>query len=187
MFGHLPIMMQYGKRRPADISPLHLTPFLMEMWRDAYPDLADKPLPPVFYIDMWPLDLPMVFCIDPNLSAQFTQETSLYKADSMQEIMKPMTGGKDILAARGDAFWRFWRAKFNPGFRSGFMQKLVPDILDEVIIFADVMKRKAAPDGGWGNVFAMEDETISLTLDAITRATLLVTLKYVYGMYVNVI
>jgi len=172
IWGHLPLLMQFGKKRPADTNALHITNFLMDNYAELSPGHGDKPVPPVFYLDVWPVNEPMMIVVDSDLAAQFTQDPSpLPKHRAYQAIVGPLTGGEDLLASRGE-FWKFWRPRFNPGFRPKVLQALIPDLLEEALVFLDVLERRVGPNGTWGEVYPLEADTINLTFDTIARATL---------------
>jgi len=127
--------------------------------------------PPVIYLDIWPVNLPMMVVIDPDLSGQFTQDAALPKHEMVKDVMMPLTEGRDLNTLNGDD-WKFWRTKFNPGFSTRNMLALLPDILEEVAVFGQTLSKQAAGDNAWGPVFQLEEHTTNLTLDVIGRAIL---------------
>lgn len=126
--------------------------------------------PPALYLDLWPLEGPTAFVIDPNLAAQFTQDTCLPKHERLLEVMMPLTRGLDMNALNGDE-WKGWRTRFNPGFSARNIMALLPEIMDEVALFRDVLDKRTNP-GGWGDMFQMEAATINLTFGVMGKAFL---------------
>lgn len=164
------MLLRFGRERPADISPLQVSIYLMEKYAEFTPGHEGN-VPPVLYLDIWPVDNPLMIVIDPNLTAQFTQDTNLPKHDAYVDIVGALTNAEDLLASKGE-FWKYWRARFNPGFSARSLQTLIPDLLEEAVTFLEVMTKRAGTDGKWGDVFPLEDDAINLTLDTITRAAL---------------
>ena len=88
--------------------------------------------------------------------------------------LTPATEGKDLIsmAATSMSTHKLWRSLLNPGFSSRNLIASMPVLLDEVIIFANMLKESASPDGKWGDMFTVYDKTIRLTFDVIARVTL---------------
>ncbi len=142
----------------------------MENYRQFFPDLEN--VPPVLYFDLWPIENSTMFVVDPNLAAQFTQDVSLPKHSMLPEIMEPMSHGLDLNAFNGDQ-WKLWRSRFNPGFSARNIMALLPEILEEVSIFYNVLGKLAGSQKGeWGGPFQMEEITTNLTFDVIGRVIL---------------
>ena len=89
----------------------------------------------------------------------------------MVRMLKPLTQNLDILTTHG-APWRVWRSRFNPAFSSKSITALVPLILEEVVVFRDILRSSVGEDGSWGAVFPLEPLTTNLTFDVIGRAAL---------------
>jgi cytochrome P450 len=60
----------------------------------------------------------------------------------------------------------------SPGFGSKNITAMLPSILEEVVIFRDILLAKAGENNTWGPVFQLEALTTNLTFDVIGRATL---------------
>jgi len=169
--GHIPILMECTGNVPKDTHPFRIMTHIAKNYKRFFPD--EDSVPPVLYFDMWPLDIPFMMVIDAELSAQFTQQTSLPKHDLLKTILIPLTSGQDLVAANGDE-WKFWRSRFNPGFSARNLMSLFPEILEEVEIFGRVLDRRAGPGNNWGDVFPFEEDAVSMTFDIIGRAVLYV-------------
>jgi cytochrome P450 len=66
------------------------------------------------------------------------------------------------------ALWKKWRSIFNPGFATAHLMSLVPGIVDDGLVYADVLDEHA----GSGKVFRLEEATTRLTIDVIGKVVL---------------
>ena len=118
-----------------------------------------------FYIDLWPISDPMVYVFHPGLMSQYTN--TLKKSHLMIDEFRPWTGNKDIVTSEG-AHWRRWRTLLNPGFSAKNILSMVPDFLEEIRVFTDLLDSRADT----GDIFRLEEPTINLSIDIIGRAAL---------------
>ncbi|KAK8029724.1 hypothetical protein PG993_011015 [Apiospora rasikravindrae] len=130
-------------------------------------------LPPVVYLDLWPLTGSLAMVRDPVAVSQFTIVRSEPKVDVVAKFFHPMTLGLDILTTEGQT-WKTWRSRFNPGFSQRNLTALMPEIIEEVSIFANRLKQVAGKGNDFGPVFPLMNMTTNLTFDVIGRATLLI-------------
>jgi cytochrome P450 len=65
-----------------------------------------------------------------------------------------------------DQEWKEWRALLNPGFGSGYIQDLVPVILDKVETFCGKLQERA------GTILRIEELVTRMTMDIIVKVTL---------------
>ncbi|CAO1603760.1 hypothetical protein XANCAGTX0491_007338 [Xanthoria calcicola] len=128
----------------------------------SYPDLG-----PIFYVDTWPFGPPMLVVTSAHGANQFTVAHSLPKFATMRQYMQPMTGGMDLPTLEGRE-WKMWRTVFNPGFSSSHLMTMVPQVVKDVVTFAEILEQRAAS----AQVFSLDPLTINLTLDIIGRVTL---------------
>ncbi|KAL8657646.1 MAG: hypothetical protein Q9226_001708 [Calogaya cf. arnoldii] len=98
---------------------------------------------------------------------QFTVAHSLPKFAAMRQYMEPMAGGIDLTTMEGRE-WKTWRAIFNPGFSSGHLMTMVPQMLKDVKVFCEILEQKA----GSGEVFSLDPVAVNLNLDIIGRVAL---------------
>lgn len=124
-------------------------------------------LPPVFYLDTWPLGMQILFLSTPETCYQVTQERSLPKDEVLATFMKPLLGGNDLVTMEGNE-WKTWRNIFNPGFSTGHMMTLMPNIVQEVSIFCEILREHAVK----GDLFQLEEVATRLTVDIIGKITL---------------
>ncbi|EKG19619.1 Cytochrome P450 [Macrophomina phaseolina MS6] len=121
----------------------------------------------LFYIDLWPVAPAMLAVFDPDMMAQFTQETSLPKHEMMRREFFPFTGCNDLVNQEGQE-WKAWRSIFNPGFSVKNITALVPAFLEEIQVFKDWLISIAET----GEVVEMEGPAMKAAMDVIGRAIL---------------
>lgn len=126
-----------------------------------------------YYLDTWPLAPPILFTIDTEFASQFMQDSphALSRASMSKSYLAPLTDSLDLFSIN-TAEWKAWRARLNPGFSQKNVITLLPKLLEEVSVFARLLKERAGAHGSWGEVFPLESLTTNLTLDVIGRAAL---------------
>lgn len=169
LLGHLPIFGEFRRQHPPDVNIYVFHNWFADNFRKFFPD--EKTLPPVVYLDLWPMDGIFTFVFDAVAGAQFTQIESLPKISFLTRYLTPLTGNKDILSTEGNA-WKEWRTTLNPCFSPRNISALLPDLMEEVLVFADGLKQLAGPLGTWGPVVQLEKMTTNLSFDVIARATM---------------
>ncbi|KAL7951330.1 cytochrome P450 [Trichoderma barbatum] len=170
LFGHIPILLKFRKHHPEDVHFGIIMKWLVDNCSQWIPDL--KHMPPVLYLDIWPVfpDI-MMMVFDGSMSAQFTQIRSLPKHHITRTFLEPLTDNLDMTSADGNQS-KVWRSRFNPSFSPRNITMLIPELIDEIMVFKDLLGKMAGPSGEWGDVFQLEDRTTSLTFDVILRATM---------------
>ncbi|MCJ1422456.1 hypothetical protein MMC29_000336 [Sticta canariensis] len=99
---------------------------------------------------------------------QMTQENPLLpKHNGQRQFLRPLSGKHDLVTMEGQ-LWKTWRTIFNPGFSANHLMTLVPTILEDVSIFYGILRGHAEK----GDLFSLEEATLSVTLDVIGRVTL---------------
>ena len=81
---------------------------------------------------------------------------NLPKAVEAYVKLKPVIGTESMITLEGE-HWQKLRKMFNPAFAQGHLEKLVPGIVDETLIFVDIL-----------NEAAKSDNNEVLMLDALT-------------------
>ena len=158
IFGHLLLAKDLLSINPSDAHPTYL-PWMI---RKKYPEVG-----PDFYVDMWPVATPLLVASSPSAANQFTQETSLPKAEVVTKWIRPLADNQDLVSLEGHP-WKKWRHVYNPGFGAGHLITLVPHIVKEVVTFRDILREKART----GAVFPIEEITVNLTMDVIGKVVL---------------
>ncbi|KAI1451507.1 cytochrome P450 4V3 [Annulohypoxylon moriforme] len=169
LFGHLPIFADFRAEHPPDVNIYMFHNWIAANAKKYFPD-QDR-MPPVVYLDLWPVASPLAAVFDAVAASQFTQVKSLPKDSIMAEYMNPLTGNLDIVSSEGQ-LWKTWRSRLNPGFSPRNLTALLPEIIEEALVFVNGLKDLAGKDGNWGPVFQLEEKTTNLTLDIIVRASL---------------
>lgn len=168
--GHLPIMFEFRKEYPGDINIGNFHPWIINNYQRYFPDMDH--CPPVIYLDLWPvLKAPIVAAYKNTVAAQFTQTKNLDKHQISLDFMNPLTKGKDIATLQGDE-WKKWRGWFNPGFSARNVSTMVPELIEEIKVFAENLRQRAGQNGSWGPMFQFRNMTTALTFDIIVRAVL---------------
>ncbi|KAL7619605.1 hypothetical protein AAE478_010146 [Parahypoxylon ruwenzoriense] len=169
LFGHLPIFADFRKVHPPDVNIYVFHDWLAANVKKYFPNL--ERLPPVVYVDLWPVAGSLALVFDAVAASQFTQVKSLPKDVITHEFLMPLTGNLDMVSSEGE-LWKKWRSRFSPGFSPRNLTALLPELLEEAQVFVNKLMSLAGEDGEWGPVFQLEEKTTNLTFDIIMRATL---------------
>jgi len=129
--------------------------------KDKY-DLGDY-----FYVDPWPFGDPIMMVFDADIMNQFTVKHSLPKHAEVGKFMQHLGGPGNLVSSEG-AEWKKWRSAFNPGFSANHLMSLVPAIVDDVLVFNEIMTKHAKNN----DLFRMERATTNLTVDIIGKVVL---------------
>lgn len=159
ILGHLPLMINLVRNLPRD-AHAH---YLPDQIRRRYPDLG-----PVYYIDAWPFAEPVLVATSPDTIAQFSQANHyLPRHPGVKRFMRPITGGLDLASMEGQD-WKTWRKIFNSGFNAQHMMSLVPSMLEELLVFKDILQEHAEK----GDVFSLDEAAVNASMDVIGKVTL---------------
>jgi cytochrome P450 len=143
IWGHFLIMRKIASTLPPDATPQ----LFAHLMRQRY-GLGD-----FFYLDLWPLAPPQLVIAHPELATQIVHKMNLPKESAvMQKWTGPILGEKSMVSANGHD-WFIARKSFTPGFQPRKLLQHVPNIVDEALAFADVLKEHALKD----DIFRMED------------------------------
>lgn len=167
VFGHLLAVAKVMSTLPKDVHG-HVLPSMISK---EYPDLG-----PFFYIDTWPFSPPLLAITSADVANQVTVTHSLPKFAMQREYMKPMTGGMDLTTLEGRE-WKFWRSVFNPGFSIQHLMTMVPQMVEEISVFCELLKDRARTD----KLVFLDPLTINLNLDIIGRLVLYVVPCFRYA------
>ncbi|KAI8964240.1 cytochrome P450 4V3 [Daldinia sp. FL1419] len=168
LFGHLPVFAAFRAIHPADVNIYEFHYWLAAHVGEYFP--GHTRLPPIIYLDLWPVSRSLVLIFDPVAASQCTQIKNLPKDNILAQYMHPLTQALDIVSTEGE-LWKKWRSMFNPGFSQRNLTALLPELIEEAQIFANGLKDLAGKGGEWGPVFQLEQRTINLTFDIIVRAS----------------
>ena len=157
-FGHIPLAASIVRSLPKHAAH----GYLADQIRRRYPDLNEA-----FYLDLWPFAPRILMVISPEMVHQFTQDRYLPKHPSVQQFLKPIAGRHNLVTMEGST-WKRWRGYFNPGFSAGQVMNLIPGIVDEVVIFRDLLRERAREN----EVFQLEKLVLNLSIDVIGKVVM---------------
>ncbi|KAI1307862.1 cytochrome P450 monooxygenase [Xylaria venustula] len=115
----------------------------------------------IFYLNLWPFNKTMIVVANPVAAAQ-VEAAFLDKPSAMCDTLEVINGGPSLMTMHGDT-WKRWRGLLNPGFAAGYMTGLAPAIAQEV---------------AKGEMSQLEEYTLRLTFDVISRITFDARLHY---------
>ncbi|GES65079.1 cytochrome P450 [Aspergillus terreus] len=143
IWGHFLIMRDIASTLPPDATPQ----LFAHLMRQRY-GLGD-----FFYLDLWPLAPPQLVIAHPELATQIVHKMNLPKESAvMQKWTGPILGEKSMVSANGHD-WLIARKSFTPGFQPRKLLQHVPNIVDEAVAFASVLREHAQRN----DIFRMED------------------------------
>ena len=90
------------------------------------------------------------------------QENLLPKHGGLRYFLKPTTGGYDLVTMEGPT-WKRWRAIFKSGFSNNHVISLVPGMVQETLVFQNILRKTAA-----------KGEMIQLELATLAKASIVV-------------
>jgi cytochrome P450 len=158
LLGHLKLVAGIMSKVPSDVHG-HILPHQVQR---QFPDLGQ-----MFYLDTWPFGPQMLVVAAPDPAYQIIQSHSLPKHHSLGEYMLPITGGSNLVTMEGSE-WKTWRGIFNPGFSSGHLMTLVPEMMKDVLMFCEILRNASAKP----EIVSMDSLTTRLSLDIIGRVAL---------------
>ncbi|KAL3421062.1 afln vera monooxygenase [Phlyctema vagabunda] len=121
----------------------------------------------LFYLDMWPFSDPLLVISSPSQCIQACQQHDLPKPRVMKDFFHPFAGGENLFTMNGPE-WKRSRALFNPGFAANYILEQMPHIVEEALVYVDVLREHAKK----GDVFSLDDATLWFTMDIIGAVTL---------------
>ncbi|KAK4550094.1 hypothetical protein LTR36_003061 [Oleoguttula mirabilis] len=157
IWGSLKSMNEVVSKQPKRAAPQTFPSFLKEKY-----DLGDY-----FYVDPWPFGDPIMMIFDVDIMNEFTVKHNLPKHPAVADFMQHLGGPGNLVSSEG-AEWKKWRSAFNPGFSATHLMSLVPAIVDDVLVFKDILTTHAEND----HLFRMERAATRLTVDIIGRVVL---------------
>lgn len=155
IFGHLLAFSKYAAQLPPGANVLSGN---AQVGRDMGKD--------TYVLDLWPMAKPMLFIGSNDLATAVVSTHNLAKEGFVQDGMRRVTGGPDILSIDGPE-WKFWRAMFNPGFSLTNISAQVDSILDSAETFSQILRGRA--DRGIFNLVPM---TTRLTMEVMIKISL---------------
>ena len=157
LLGSLPIMSETFSKFPARVHPHTVIPLLRKKYN----------LPPIFYVDTWPFGDPLCVVLDPDVASQVTVQPNMPKHRALEEIVLPLTGRNSLLTIEGKHH-KQWRNVFNPGFSNNHLMTLIDGVVEDSLVFLDILGKYADS----GEMFSMEEAAMRFTVDVIGRVVL---------------
>lgn len=156
--GHLLVLQEYVERLPPDANvQLAMQTLALEKWGHTE----------IFLMDFWPVYPPFYMIFDPQTAYQVSNKFNMPKLPLHLKFMHPIVGGPSI-HGMNHGEWKYWRSIFNPGFSASSMMDLVPEVVDSVQVFCDILKEN---DGSTDPV-QLNTLTTRLTMEIILKVTL---------------
>jgi cytochrome P450 len=153
LLGNLGVMGEYSKRFPSDCHPQWLFSVMAK----------DHCLRGIYYLDLYPFAEPMVFLLDPAVSAQVDR---LPRHKIALDLIRGLAGTKGIFSTKG-AEWLAQHNWFMPAFSISHIMTLVPGIVEETLVFREKLAKYAVS----GDTFSMNEDVMRLTIDVIARSS----------------
>jgi cytochrome P450 len=127
----------------------------------------------LFTVDLRPFAPEKILVIaDPILAKKVTQAPVLPKHPVNGTIISHVVGQKSLILSEGKE-WQAMRSIFAPGFAPSKIIDLAGAIVDETLVFCNILRQHAQT----GESFRLWDAVIDLTIDIIGQAILDVELK----------
>jgi len=101
------------------------------------------------------------------MMAQFTQDQSLRKHPQLNQEFKHFSHAKDLVNTEGQE-WKIWRRIFSPGFATANLMSLVPQMIEEILVFKACLEEAAQSN----ETVTLEPKAARLAFDVIGRAVL---------------
>ncbi len=158
ILGHIPIAAECEQHFPPSAHPHVYAHYIRKKYN----------LGKFFYVDFWPLGPRQLFIADPELSSQYiTTGQSLPKSPLLGDYLLKLLGANNMVSLEGSQ-WKALRSMFNPGFASAHLMTLVPYIVDQSLVFCDVLRELAKTSA----LVEMEEIATRLTCDIIGKVVL---------------
>ena len=158
LFGHIALSASIFRSLPPSAHGVYIG----DQIRQRFPHLDDA-----FYLDTWPFGPLILVLLSPDMMFQLTQANQIPKDKGLRHFLRPLTGEADLVTLEGTT-WKRWRTIFNPGFSANHILRLVPGMVEEVEVFRGVLDKKAKK----GDLFFLEEASLSLTIDIIGRVVM---------------
>ncbi|XXH02119.1 hypothetical protein Hte_008487 [Hypoxylon texense] len=155
LLGHLKFMGDYLAQGPADRHPDSV---FIQMNNDLG-------RPPLMFVDLRPVNRPMVLIRSHEIAEQISKASTLYPTSTPKSdlgYLEPVIGPSSILTLHGEP-WKALRKRYNPGFAPQYLMTLLPCILDKTMTFVEHLDGFART----GSDFQLVLLGVNLTFDII--------------------
>ncbi|KAI4257703.1 MAG: hypothetical protein LQ352_001543 [Teloschistes flavicans] len=124
-----------------------------------------------YYIDMWPVSGILFIIVSPHIANQVHAhpDISMQRPQLLPRFFKPIAGGPNMFDMR-EHDWKPWRAIFSKAFSAEHVVSLIPDMVDETIVYSETLKNFAERK----EMFQLDLTTLRFTIDVIGKTILYV-------------
>ena len=160
-FGHLLFLKSVINTLPADA---HKMLVFGEILHRFFPQRG------LYYIDLWPFSEPFLIVMKPTIAIQATQtnlKVATERPPALSAWFLPLAGGPNLFDLPGKD-WKPWRAVFNKGFSADHLLSLVPNMVEEILVYRETLQQHAQR----GTMFCLDPITLRLMMDLIGRTVL---------------
>ena len=105
-----------------------------------------------------------ILMVDDEVAEKILHTDNLPKHLLTYDFMVPIIGKTSLVTVTGD-YWRKVRKMFSPAFASSHLETLVPGVVEEALVFLDVLHEAADK----GIVLKLGERLPALTMDVIAR------------------
>ncbi|KAI0107469.1 cytochrome P450 [Nemania sp. FL0031] len=161
LWGHLKLFGEFTSRGVQDRHPDKI---FEEMW-------ISIGRPPVMLVDLRPINAPLLLVASHDVAEQISKPSKLFPYSTTKSPtwghMIPIIGETSIIGKEGSD-WKDLRKRYNPGFSSQHLWRLLPLILDKMGLFCNFIDEFAVT----GEEFSLEKLISNLTFDIIGVAVM---------------
>ena len=100
----------------------------------------------------------------PAMARQLLHPMPVKSDDLVQYMHSHITGGHQLFTMEGP-MWKYWRSTFAHGFSSSHIMTVIPELIEEALVFRDILFEKAEE----GVRFPLESITANLAADLVGR------------------
>jgi len=122
-----------------------------------------------YYIDMWPVTGILFIVVSPIIANQIhaNPNMSMQRPPLLPRFFKPITGGPNLFDMR-EHEWKPWRAVFSKAFSTEHVLSLIPEMVDETMVYSETLRRLAEEK----KLFHLDLVTLRFTIDVIGKTIL---------------
>lgn len=122
-----------------------------------------------YYIDTWPVSGILFIVVSPHIANQIhaNPNMSMQRPPLLPRFFKPIAGRPNMFDMR-EHEWKPWRTVFSKAFSAEHILSLVPDMVDETMVYSETLRRLAEQR----EMFQLDLTTLRFTIDVIGKTIL---------------
>ncbi|KAL9582034.1 MAG: hypothetical protein Q9212_003534 [Teloschistes hypoglaucus] len=126
---------------------------------------------------MWPAAGILFIVVSPHIANEIhaNPHMSMQRPPLLPRFFKPIAGGANMFDMR-EHDWKPWRAMFSKAFSAEHVVSLIPDTVDETMVYSETLKKFAEQE----KMFQLDLITLRFTIDVIGKTILYVDNPAVY-------